>query len=70
MRLLVAPNLVVAAGPPGDVLLFAILMLFVINIVLYAVPLFLAFRGIRCLMDGKRARGLALVAIAAAPFAH
>src|ERR1700722_7029195 len=70
MRLLMALNLVVAAGPPGDVFFFAIKFFFVINIALYASSLFLAFRGTNWLMHGKKVRGLALVAFAAAPFAH
>jgi hypothetical protein len=70
MRLLMAPNLVAAAGPPGDALFFAVLMLFVINIALYATPLFLAFLGTSCLLHGKKIRGLVLVAFAAAPFVN
>src|SRR5882672_7401607 len=64
MRLLIAPNLVIAGGPPGDILLLGV------NIALYVGAFFLACRAAKSLLDGKRLQGLVLVAFAATPFVH
>jgi hypothetical protein len=65
--MLTVPNVVMAGGPPGDAMLFGLLMLIGISVALYVVCVFLAVRAAINFRRGRTIPGVIYALIAAVP---
>ena len=66
--MLTVPNVVMAGGPPGDAMLFGLLILLGINLALYALCVFFAARAAINFNRGRRLAGVVYAVLAIGPF--